>query len=353
MKAQNVRIKDIARLAGVSIGTVDRVLHNRGNVSPEALIKVNAVLEQIDYKPNLIARTLGSNKSFRIAVLLPHPQLDLYWSQAHAGILQSQTEWAHYSIQVEVHFFNLLDKSSFQKIALDVNHSKPDAILLAPIFYHDSLPVFERFHESDIPFIIFNTNIKEAKPLSFIGQDLYQSGKVGAQLIHFGQHEPGTFAVLHMDEDIRESVHLLEKERGFREYFNQNKIDTTIVDFVLNPNDALFHSQLKQLVKEPSLRGIFVSTSKGTAVAASFLEKHGKNNVRLVGYDMLPENLSFLQNGIIDFLINQNPKRQAALGVDHLANFLMFKKSPPANDLFPLEVITQQNVASYLSSGIH
>ncbi len=353
MKAQNVRIKDIARLAGVSIGTVDRVLHNRGNVSPEALVKVNAVLEQIDYKPNLIARTLGSNKSFRIAVLLPNPQVDPYWSQAHAGILQSQTEWAQYSIQVEVHFFDLMDKSIFQKIAFEVAQSKPDAILIAPIFYHESLPVFERFHESEIPFILFNTNIKEAKPLSFIGQDLYQSGKVGAELMNLGQHDPGTYAVLHVDEDVHESIHLLEKERGFREYFDLKKLKVNIIDFILNPNDPLFNSKLEQLLNEPSLRGIFVSTSKGTAVAASFLEKHGKNDIRLVGYDMLEENLKFLETGVIDFLINQNPKRQAALGVDHLANFLMFKKSAPPNDLFPLEVITQQNVGSYLSSGIH
>lgn len=353
MKAQNVRIKDIARLAGVSIGTVDRVLHNRGNVSPEALVKVNAVLEQIDYKPNLIARTLGSNKSFRIAVLLPDPQVDPYWSQAHAGILQSKTEWAQYSIQVEINFFNLMDKSSFQKIAIETEQSKPDAILIAPIFYHESLPVFERFHQSEIPFILFNTHIKEAQPLSFIGQDLYQSGKVGAELMNLGQHDPGTFAVLHVDEDVHESIHLLEKERGFREYFDQKKLKVNIIDFILNPNDPLFNSKLEQLLNEPSLRGIFVSTSKGTAVAASFLQKHGKNNIRLVGYDMLEENLRFLESGIIDFLINQNPKRQAALGVDHLANFLMFKKPAPAYDLFPLEVITQQNVASYLSSGIH
>ncbi len=59
---KNIRIKDIARLAGVSAGTVDRVLHNRGRVSEEALQKITEVMKQIDYKPNLIARTLGSNK---------------------------------------------------------------------------------------------------------------------------------------------------------------------------------------------------------------------------------------------------------------------------------------------------
>lgn len=354
MVDKNIRIKDIAKLAGVSVGTVDRVLHNRGRVSPEALKKVTEVMEQIDYKPNLIARTLGSNKNYRIAALLPDPKQDPYWAQSNLGITQAQTEWAQYGIQVELFLFDLLDKNSFQKMAHEVYLAKPDGILIAPIFYHEALPIFELFRETDIPYVLFNTNIPEASPLSFIGQNLYQSGRVGAELLHFGLHESGTLAVLHIDEDIHDSVHLLEKEKGFRAYFkDKGKINFTIIDFILNPKDPSFNKQLEELLDDPALRGIFVSTSKGTAVTASLLEKHGKKDIRLVGYDILDENLRYLKSGIIDFLINQNPKRQASLGISHLVNHLMFKKGTPGTDLFPLEVITQQNVDSYLGSGIH
>jgi len=110
---------------------------------------------------------------------------------------------------------------------------------------------------------------------------------------------------------------------------------------------------MMQLLENDALKGIFVSTSKGTAVAASFVEKHGKNDIRMIGYDILQDNLKYLRSGAIDFLINQNPKRQALLGISHLVNHLMFKKAAPVLDLFPLEIITQQNVDSYLGSGIH
>jgi LacI family transcriptional regulator len=63
--------------------------------------------------------------------------------------------------------------------------------------------------------------------------------------------------------------------------------------------------------------------------------------------------LIFLREGIIDFHINQNPKRQVNLGISHLINHLMFKRAAPEKDLFPLEVITTENVDSYLGSGIH
>ena len=71
-------IKDIAKLAGVSKGTVDRVLHKRGKVSPASLEKVNEVLKVIDYEPNLIARNLKNNKVYRISILLPDPEIDPY-----------------------------------------------------------------------------------------------------------------------------------------------------------------------------------------------------------------------------------------------------------------------------------
>jgi LacI family transcriptional regulator len=351
---KNIRIKDIAKLAGVSVGTVDRVLHNRGRVSDEALKKVTAVMDQIDYKPNLIARTLGSNKNYKIAALIPDPTGDPYWAQTNLGIIQAQAEWAQYGVTVDTYTFDIFDKDAFRGLAQEVLESAPDGIVIAPIFYHESLPAFELFQNQSIPYVLFNTNIPEAQPLGFIGQNLNQSGRVGAELINLGQHESGTFAVLHIDEDVHDSIHLLEKEKGFREYFQEHrKHKFEIVDFILNPNEPTFKNQLIELLGDDTLKGIFVSTSKGTAVAASFLEKYGKKDIRLIGYDLLEENLKYLRSGIIDFLINQNPKRQALLGISHLVNHLMFKKSAPALELFPLEVITQQNVDSYLGSGIH
>jgi LacI family transcriptional regulator len=354
MVDKNVRIKDIARLAGVSVGTVDRVLHNRGRVSEEALKKVTAVMEQIDYKPNLIARTLGSGKSYKDAVVIPDPDLDEYWAQSNHGIIQAEAEWGHYGVRIERYLFDLFDKDSFERVCKEVVEAAPDGIVVAPIFYHEALPIFKSFKKMEIPYVLFNTNIPEVEPLSFIGQDLYQSGRVGAELMNLGQPQGGTLAVLHIDEDVEDSVHLLEKERGFRDYFNEKaNAKFTINDFALNPKDPAFDMRFKQLLGDDQLKGIFVSTSKGTSVAAALLEKNSKTKIRLIGYDLLPDNMKYLKTGTIDFLINQNPKRQAFLGISHLVNHLMFKKGTVSTELFPLEVITQQNVESYLSSRIH
>ncbi len=355
LHSKNVTIKDIARLAGVSVGTVDRVLHNRGRVSDEALEKVNKILQEIDYKPNVIARTLGSNKTYRIAALIPNPEQDPYWALSMAGIRQAEAEWIHYNVKVDPFFFDLYDNNSLKKVADAVYTAKPDGILIAPIFYNEVLPFFELYKSSNIPFVLFNTNIKEVNPISFIGQNLYQSGRVGAELVCMGQHKRGTLAVLHINEDIQNSVHLSEKERGFREYFGE-KSDCTFEIKTINISDSEDASSIKTLnaaLSDPMLRGVFVSTSKGSSIAASFLEKVKKNQLILVGYDMLDENIQYLRSGTIDFIINQNPKRQTFLGINYLAECLVFKKNAPVEDLLPLEVITRENLQSYLNSGIH
>jgi LacI family transcriptional regulator len=356
MNTKNIRIKDIAQLAGVSVGTVDRVLHNRGRVSDDALKKVLAVLDQIDYKPNLIARTLGANKSYRIAALIPNPDQDPYWASSKSGINQAEAEWLRYGVTVQPFFFNLYDKNTFTEVATRVTESEPDGILVAPIFYHETLPFFEQFKAKGIPFVLFNTNIHEIQPLCFIGQDLYQSGRLGAELMHLSQNgKSGFLAVLHVNEDLGNSVHLAEKEKGFREYFDDkspNGFEIKTLNLT-SPDNPSFEKELLQLINDKEIRGLFVSTSKATALIASYLEKHKRKDLKLIGYDMLEENIEYMKKGVIDFLINQNPKRQAFLGINHLVGQLILHKNPPANELLPLEIISRENLASYLSSGIH
>ena len=71
MGNKNYTIKDIARMAGVSAGTVDRVLHNRGDVSAASLEKVRKVLDEISYQPNMFAIGLAAKKRYSTVSIIP------------------------------------------------------------------------------------------------------------------------------------------------------------------------------------------------------------------------------------------------------------------------------------------
>jgi LacI family transcriptional regulator len=354
MIPKNIRIKDIAKMAGVSEGTVDRVLHNRGKVSSKALLKVNDVLKKIHYRPNLIARSLGKGKNHRIAVIISDPKLEPYWAEVQLGILQAQEEWVQYGITIDTYHYVHDGNLSFDHIADKALKSKPDGVVLAPLYYVQALPVLKLIHDQKIPYVLFNTNIPEAKPLSFIGQDLFQSGMLAGQLMSLGQEKNERLIILNLGDDVEDSVYLKEKERGFREFYKKNIPQSHTIDKLnFDHNKTSFNHQIETLTKDKSIKGIFVTTSRTLSTIASILSKQSRKDIRLIGYDMLEDNLKYLKEGAIRFLINQNPKRQSFLGISHMANHLLFKKKVPAIDLFPLEIITQQNVDSYIASGIH
>ncbi len=348
MENKSIRIKDIARLAGVSVGTVDRVLHQRGKVSGKSYQKVQAVLQQIDYKPNLIARSLGLNKTFRVAAILPDPKLDPFWAQSYGGIQQSREEWQQQGLVINPHFYDLHNSESFKDVFQKAIGSKPDGVVVAPLFYKEALPFFHELHGLGIPYILFNTLIEEPAPLSFIGQDLYQSGRLAAELLSLGVGSGGTVAILHVHEDLPNSVHLMEKERGFREYLSSStdKKFTTVTLHLAAPDKPSFRSDLLSLLGNENLKGIFISTSK-TYEVVEVMKETGKKGIRIVGYDLLEENLSYLKHGYIHFLINQNPSKQASSAVRSLVEYLVFKTTPSAKTLLPLEIITKENTDTY------
>ncbi|HEX7014112.1 MAG TPA: LacI family DNA-binding transcriptional regulator [Cyclobacteriaceae bacterium] len=353
--SKNIRIKDIAQLAGVSVGTVDRVLHSRGQVSRAAYNKVMEILEKTGYKPNLIARTLGSNKTYFIAALVPDPSQDEYWGMSGLGVQHAIEEWEQYGVRVEPYFFDLYDTASFRTNSEKVLSANPDGVLAAPIFRDEASRFFEVCHAREIPFVVFNNNVPQAQPLSFIGQDLYQSGRVAAELLHLNRQPPGLFAILHIYDDIQRSTHLSEKEQGFKEYFdNLDHGQFNVLSLDLNyTHEPTLKNELAEVMSHRELKGILVTTSRGASIVSSMLEKKGKDDIRLVAYDLLKQNLHYLKKGVIDFLINQNVRQQAFTGVGQLANRLLFNKKVPATCLFPLEIITRQNLDSYLSANFH
>jgi LacI family transcriptional regulator len=345
----SIRIKDIAKMAQVSVGTVDRVIHKRGEVSDESRKKVMAILEKTGYKPNLIARTLGNHKTFRVVALLPDASQDEYWKMAFEGVQKAEKDWSQYGIAIKVLFFDLYNKNSFKKSFKSAIKLQPDGMLTAPIFYQEAIEYFEICRSKKIPFAVFNNNIPETGSLTFIGQDLYVSGVVGAELLHINQTVPGTYAILHIYDDIHNSVHLSEKEKGFKSYFDSlpdQKCNVLSVDLNVSHEPTL-EKELNQLLNTPDLKGILVTTSKGASIVSKLLEKHGKNGIRMVAYDLLEQNIFYLKKGIIDFLINQNSKRQAFTGITQLANYLVFKKDVVSNYHFPLEIITRSNLDSH------
>jgi LacI family transcriptional regulator len=339
-------IKDIAQMAGVSKGTVDRVLHKRGKVSDEALNKINEVLNLINYEPNLIARNLKNNKVHRICILLPDPKIDPYWLPCVKGIEDAVQEFRAYNFAIDTYYFNPEQKKSFLKINETVLERSPDAVLLASLFHKETLEVIEKYDALNIIVNTFNNQAQSTSIKSFVGQDLFRSGRVAAKLLDL-LLKKGQIAIIHIDESIKNAIHMQEKERGFRDYFSDKETeDYDIMTLKLkSPN---VESNLVNFINDnPDLSGIFISTSKAYLIAKTISETEHKK-IAFIGYDLIENNMNYLNQGIIDFLIHQNQKRQTYLGVTSIIEYFLFDKPIPNTILLPIDIVNSENASFYI-----
>ncbi len=347
-----VRIKDIARKAGVSTGTVDRVLHNRGNVSRKVRERVERVMSELGYKRNLIASTLAYNRTIRIAVLIFDPE-DPYWHQIKSGIERAQEATLHYGVQITTYFGDQRDPYAFQCAANKILDSRPDAVLFASLFLDEGLAFYQACFKRSIPVVLINTEIPAPKALCYIGQDSYQSGMVAARLIHFAIPNRTTALLVNLDADSPSAQHLMDKERGFRNYFDQHPdhhCQVVTLNFPHYHQPEALLAFLKDTFQEyPNLAGIFVTNSRAYKIVPCL--KHLQQDVVLVGFDLINENLDYLRSGEIDFLINQNPVLQGYLGIMNIINHLLRQQEIVPLQYLPLDIVVVENCEYYQKSS--
>ncbi|MDO4802312.1 MAG: helix-turn-helix transcriptional regulator, partial [Prevotellaceae bacterium] len=103
---EKARIKDIAERAGVSVGTVDRVLHNRPSVSVTARQKVEQALEEMQYQPNIYASALASNKPYTFVMILPKHVKTAYWEEIEEGANKATSDRQDFKVELKIRYFN-------------------------------------------------------------------------------------------------------------------------------------------------------------------------------------------------------------------------------------------------------
>ena len=96
-------------MADVSVGTVDRVIHGRSGVSEASRKRVEEILKQLDYHPNMYASALASNKKYFFACLLPMHEEGEYWTEVERGIYEAQNNYSDFNIAIDLSCYDPYD----------------------------------------------------------------------------------------------------------------------------------------------------------------------------------------------------------------------------------------------------
>jgi len=341
-------VKEIARRANVSIGTVDRVLHNRQGVSLATRDKILAIIKELDYQPNILARRLASKKVLTIAVLIPSVSDETdYWSAPLSGIEEAALEVKTYGIVIDKYFFDLNDKKTFHKQIDNILKNQVDGVLMAPMHIEESRLFADACSEKNIPCVFINSDIPGQKSLCYIGPDLHHSGSLGAHLIHYLVSDKDQVLIVNISKDIDNLHHLLRKEEGFREYFKKNNYNIPLIKIDIRDTDYLsVKKTLLGVLNKNEIKAIFVTNSRVFSVAR-FLEETNTTDIKLVGYDFLENNVEYLKKGTIEFLISQKPKEQGYKGIMTLYNYLVHETVIDKTYFMPIDILTKENYSFY------
>ncbi len=350
-KKASAGVKEIARLANVSIATVDRVIHKRGGVSEKTKTKIQSIIEKLDYQPNILAQRLAltSRGHIRLAVLLPAISGETeFWQAPLDGIKQAQSEIKQYGIHIEQFFFDQNDQKSFASQAKNLIKYKADGILFTPTFPAESTQLIETIEKSGIPYVLINSDIPERDTLCYIGAEIFTSGYLAAQLVHYCIDKSQKVLVANIAAEIDNNYAILRKEEGFMSYFKKNNLTNEVLSF--NTTQTSYSSvskKLSALIKKQNNIGAILVTNSRVSVVAKYLETAGLKDIILLGYDFINENVNYLKKGFIDFLICEKPQEQGYRGIMALFQYLVFSKPMEKRYFMPIDIITKENYQFY------
>lgn len=348
-KPELTGVKEIARRANVSIGTVDRVIHNRSGVSEKTREKVNAIIAELDYQPNIFARRLASKKILKFIVLIPQSSETDYWDAPLEGIRQAEAEIKPYGIEIDMRLYQLNSKKSFTQVIKTLSAFDFDGVLLAPVFTEESLEFMKKLKQHNIPCVFINSDLPDNEGLSYFGPDLFQSGFLAAHLIKYLINKNESVLVVNISHEIDNHHHLLRKEQGFRSYFQKYNISTPIFKLDIPDTDYLsVKKAMLKFFKDHKVKAIFVTNSRVSSVAR-FLKEIREDQILLIGFDYTKENLMHLYTDEIDFLICQKPREQGYKGIMALYQHLVHSARVEKVNFMPIDIITKENASSYLN----
>lgn len=327
------------------MGTVDRIIHNRGQVTEENIEKVKAIMKEYGYKKNIFASNLAFNKKYKFAVFLPKNKNVEYWQAPIIGITKAAEELANFGISIEYLYFDY-NITSFKKTAAKVLELDYDGLLFAPIFYEESVTFLKEYKKKNTPIVMIDSNLPEIEGVAYIGQDSYQSGYLGGKLISYGIKNDSAVLILKITRNVESTSRtnvFLQRIKGFYAFFNESehlpKFNFTEISIKYDIENQLTTTMFS------GIDCVFIPNSR-VYIVAKFIKENNLKGIRVVGYELLKQNLEYLNEGVIDFLIHQKPEEQGYKGIIHLYKKVVLKETVTDLHHMQLEIIVKENYST-------
>ncbi|WP_340300322.1 LacI family DNA-binding transcriptional regulator [Roseobacter sp. HKCCD5988] len=296
--------KDLAKAAGVSRATVDRVLNGRDGVKKNTVEKVNAAIKELGFTRNIQAANLAKSKRYRFVFALPRSG-DEFLQEIIQHIRDGEEAFAQEQIWCDVH---QIDENDPHSIASFLGSLDPDIVtgvaIMAPEYpqVRDAIFRLKERGVAALPFIANQTTMDT----DWIGIDNKAAGATAAVLLgRFCANKSGSILVIAESMQSRDS---LERRLGFdaelcacfpnltalpslETYGDKERADKIITNIVSN---------------NPKIVGIYVISSEARVPLTTLEGLPLAPEVVRIAHERTPFTVAALNDGRLDCVIAQN-----------------------------------------------
>ena len=319
-----ITIREIAKLAGISRGTVDRVINKRGRVHPETEKRIQNILHNKGYRLNSHARALSIQKrKFEVAYIYHISEINTFFEDIVTGINAKVSELKNYSINLKIVPVRLNDTRLFLRALNEMQKKKVDGIIVTPFKAPEITEKINELVDMGFPVITCNIDSADSKRMAFIGCNLYKSGFTAGGLMGIivsGQVQIGI---------VTSGIHY-ERDRGFIDAITKNHPDIHIVDTIeAEEDDEKTLNQTKLLMKKnPFIQAIFANTVAVKGICQALMDLGLHKKVKVICFDDMPIIRNLMVEGIVSAVVVQNPFWQGYHSFEMLWDYLLNRRIP-------------------------
>lgn len=322
-------IKQIASLAGVSRGTVDRVLNNRGTVSAQTAAKVREIAALLNYTPNRLGKTLAiKNKNIKFGYILFSSTNDNpFFDDVVEGINAKSKDLKEYGISIDTRFSEFRNPSNQIELMDQLVDSGIKGLAITPINHPDVARKIKELSDKDIPVITVNTDIENSGRLAYVGSNYFESGKTAGGLLRLFTSGKVNVAIVVGSMDV-----LCHSERvnGFKHALKKYNQEINIVDIVENYDDDIISFEItsKLLEKHPEIDSLYLASAGVYGACRAVKSANLEKKLKIISYDCVPTTKLLIEDGTIDATITQQPHVQGSRPLSILFDYLVLNITP-------------------------
>ncbi len=318
-----VTIKEIAALAGVSRGTVDRALNKRGNVKPEVEKRILDIAERLGYKPNLAAKSLASSGQPSIIGVLVCAEGNDFFGEVLAGIDDAADEIQDFGYHVQVKKMRGFDVEDQLALIDEFDAMGISALAITPI---NDERIKNRLHallEANIPVVALNVDIEGGEDITYVGCDYMVSGQTAGAMM--GLVTKGEGRVLIVTGSKRILGHNF-RVQGFSQVLKEEYPKLSIVDIIEtnDSNDTAYALLTERLSQAPDFDAIYFVAGGAMGGIQAIIDKGYAHQFKIITNDATSDRIKQMRAGVIDATICQQPYEQGYTSIKTLFEYAVF-----------------------------